>query len=126
MTLESQIASIIDGLNLSSAQINQLTQNIVALRSQSLLELDSDVAKLKDGSHLTKDGFDLLAKAVAGKQLVYSKIQFGDSMRDGQLVEPTREEENNFTSLINAKDFTLPIVDCRFTGGGTACIKCRV
>ncbi len=125
-SLESQIASIINGMNLSTAQINQLTANIVALRSQSLLELDSDVAKLKDGSHLTKDGFDLLAKAVAGKQLVYTKIQFGDSMRDGQPVETTREEEYNFTGLIGPKDFELPIVDCRFTGGGTACVKCRV
>ena len=125
-SLETQIAAIINGMNLSTAQINQLTSNIVALRSQSLLELDSDVAKLKDGSHLTKDGFELLAKAIAGKQLVYSKILFGDSMRDGQLVETTREEEYNFTNLINAKNFELPLIDCRFTGGGTACIKCRV
>ena len=125
-SLESQIASIVNGMNLTTAQINQLTANIVALRSQSLLELDSDVAKLKDGSHLTKDGFDLLAKAVAGKQLVYSKILFGDSMRNGQLVETTRKEEYNFTSLINAKNFELPLVDYQFTGGGTACVKCRV
>lgn len=78
------------------------------------------------GTHLTRRGFDVLAKALAGSELRYTRIKLGDSMRDGVLVEPTRDEEYEFNDLINSKDFDLPLIDCAFTGGGTATIKCRV
>lgn len=78
------------------------------------------------GTHLTRRGFDVLAKALAGSELRYTRIKLGDSMRNGVLVEPTRDEEYEFNDLINSKDFDLPLVDCAFTGGGTCTIKCRV
>lgn len=125
-SLEQQIALIVDGLGLTTTQLSKLTSNIVSLRSQSLLELDSDISKLKDGSHLTKDGFDLLAKAAAGKELCYTKVAFGDSFKNGQLIETTREEEYNFTALVHPVGFEVSLADCSFTGGGTATVKCRV
>lgn len=79
-----------------------------------------------EGTHLTRAGFTLLAKALAGKQLKYTKIQIGDSMRNGKLVEPTREQQYEFTSLIGPKDFELPLIDCSFTGGGTVTVKFRL
>ena len=78
------------------------------------------------GTHLTRKGFELLAKALAGSELRYTKIKLGDSMRNGRLVEPTRAEQYEFTDLISPKDFDLPLIDCAFTGGGTCTIKCRV
>ena len=125
-SLETKIAAIVSGMNLTDAQINQLTANLVAMQNQALIDLDDDVAKLKSGTHLTAAGFNLLAKALAGRPLVYTKAQFGDSTRNGQVVITTREAEYNFTELINPKDFELPLTDCAFGGAGTAVIKFRV
>ena len=120
-----QIATLINGMNLSDEQVAQLTQNLVTLRNQSLLELDSDVAKAKEGSRVTRRGFDLLGKACAGKELHYTRVAFGDSMRDGALLEVSVEEAYELNNLINWK-MDLPMADCSFTGGGTAAVKFSV
>ena len=75
-----------------------------------------------DGTHLTKAGFLLLAKALAGKTLTYTKISLGNSERSGNVVYPTRAQQFEFTSLINPK-MTLPLIDVAFTGGGCATVK---
>ena len=76
-------------------------------------------------THLTRAGFLLLAKALAGKQLQYTKAVIGDSERNGNVVYPTRAQQYEYTALLNPK-MTLPLIDVAFTGGGTATIKARL
>lgn len=122
----TDLQQIIDGLNLNQSQINQLQVNLNTLKSSKLLELDDDVAKAKEGLHMTKNGFDVLAKAVAGKQLTYTKVVIGDSIKNGQIVNPTDEEIYNLTNLIHAQSLVVPIADVSFSGGGTATVKCLI
>ena len=121
----TQLATLINGMDLSAAQIEQLTQNLVSLRNLSLAEIDSDVAKAKEGSRLTRGGQDLLAKAVAGKELHYTRVAFGDSVRDGAMVELTDAEAFELNDLINWR-MDLPMADVSFTGAGTATVKFSV
>lgn len=77
-------------------------------------------------THLTRAGFLLLAKALAGKQLQYTKAVIGDSERsNGNVVYPTRAQQYEYTALLNPK-MVLPLIDIAFTGGGTATIKARL
>lgn len=78
-----------------------------------------------DANHLTRSGFILLAKALAGKELQYTRAVVGNSETNGSIVYPTREQQYEFTSLINPK-MTLPLIDVAFTGGGTATIKAKL
>lgn len=120
--IQKQIATLINGMNLSDEQINQLAENLNTLKSLFVLETDEAVAKAKDGSHLTRKGFDLLGRAVAGQELKYTRIAFGDSTSDGVILEPTLEEQFEFNALINWK-MDIPLAEVRFTGGGTAAVK---
>lgn len=124
-TTAQTIATLIEGLNLSEEQVSILTQNLATVRSQALIELDADVDKAKEGSRLTKQGHDLLAKAVAGKELHYTRVAFGDSMVDGQLIEPTDEEKYQLNDMIHWK-LDLPMADVSFTGAGTATVRFSV
>lgn len=124
--MATDLQTLIDGLNLNQSQINQLQVNLNTLKSSKLLELDDDVAKAKEGLRMTANGFDLLAKACAGKQLTYTRIVVGDSIRNGNIVNPTDEEIYNLTNLIHAQSLVVPIADVSFTGGGTATVRCIV
>lgn len=124
--MATDLQTLIDGLNLNQSQINQLEVNLNTLKSSKLLELDDDVAKAKEGLRMTKNGFDVLAKAVAGKQLTYTKVVVGDSIRNGNIVNPTDTEIYNMTALIHAQSLVVPIADVSFSGGGTATVRCIV
>ena len=119
----SDINTLTAGLNLTTAQITQLETNLNTLKSAKLLELDTDVARAEAGSRLTRAGLDLLAKAVAGKELRYTRVKFGDSIKNGKVIEPSDEQMVEYTSLIHAREIELPIADVRFSGGGTATVK---
>ena len=123
--LATQIATLVDGMNLSDDQITKLTQNLATLKQQSILESDDAIARARDGSRLTKRGFDLLAKAISGKELRYSRVSFGDSVRDGTVVIPSIEEGVEFTDLISWR-MDLPMASVDFTGAGTVAIKFSV
>lgn len=124
--IATQVAALIDGLNLSNSQIETLTQNLIDLRKLAILELDTDVAKSKGGTHLTRHGFELLAKALAGKELHYTRIKLGDSMNGSDLVEPTLEEQYEFNDLIHHRDFDVPMVGIDRPGGGMVSVSFRV
>jgi hypothetical protein len=124
--IATQVAALIDGLNLSHSQIETLTQNLTDLRKLAILELDTDVAKAKGGTHLTRHGFELLAKALAGKELHYTRIKLGDSMNGSDLVEPTLEEQYEFNDLIHHRDFDVPMVGIDRPGGGMVSVSFRV
>lgn len=122
----SDLETLSEGLGLSEAQLTKLTANLHLLKSEKLLELDSDVARSKEGMHITKTGLNVLAKAMTGKELRYSRVAFGDAIRNGSIVEPTDAQILNYTSLIHERDIKLPIADVRFSGNGTAVVTFQV
>lgn len=122
----SDIETLTNGLGLSSSQLAKLQTNLQTLKTEKLMELDSDVARAKEGMHITQRGLNILAKAMAGKELKYSRVAFGDSIKDGKLVEPTDAQILKFESLINEREMSLPIADVRFAGNGTAVVTFQV
>ncbi len=66
-------------------------------------------------------GFDLLSKALAGKQLHFTRMALGDA--NGLM--PTEDEQYEMTGMIH-QCFEAKISDMRFTGGGTATVTCIV
>lgn len=122
----SDIETLTNGLGLTAAQISTLQVNLATLKSEKLLELDSDVARSKEGMHITRRGLNILAKAIAGKELRYSRVAFGDSLRNGVLIEPTDAQILKFESLIHEREMSLPIADVRFGGNGTAVVTFQV
>lgn len=125
ITTSDSIETLIDGLNLTDEQIATLTQNLATWKTQALQTLDSDIAKAKEGTRLTKKGFDLLAKAAAGQELRYTRAAFGDSTVDGQMLKPSDETCQELNALINEK-MSLPLASVNFTGGGCAAVKFAV
>lgn len=80
-----------------------------------------------DGTHLTRWGFKLLADALAGRELRFVNVKLGDSVRDGEIVYPTREEAYEFDDLINAREFLpegeAPFVSIDRIGGGMVSVS---
>ena len=122
----SDLETLANGLGLSEEQVAQLRTNIATLKTEKLLELDSDVARAKEGMHITKAGLNVLAKAIAGANLHYTRVAFGDSIKNGVLVEPTATQILNYTSLINERTMSLPMSDVRFGGNGTVVVTFQV
>ncbi|MBR1805852.1 MAG: hypothetical protein IJ774_05610 [Selenomonadaceae bacterium] len=120
-----QIATLIAGMNLTDEQITLLTQNLATLKQNSLNELDDAVAKAKEGTRLTRAGFALMGKAIAGKQLHYTRVCLGDATLNGQMILPTEDEAYEYNNLINPR-MNVPMSDVQFTGGGTVMVKCQV
>lgn len=123
--VSNKIATLIDGLNLSDEQIALLTKNLATMQNNALLAIDADVAKAKEGTRVTKRGFDLMAKAIAGKELHYTRVAFGDSTVDGEFVDVSPEEGVLLDDLIHWR-MNLPMADCSFTGAGTVTIRFAV
>lgn len=121
----AQIAMLIEGMNLTDDQIQLLTQNLANLKTQALIDLDDSVARAKEGTKITRRGFDLLGKAIAGKELHFTRVRIGDAVVDGQMVLPTEEEAYEMNALINPR-MDITMTDCQFTGGGTVAVKCQV
>ena len=123
--VSTQIATLVDGLNLTDEQVALLTKNLATLKTNALLSIDADVAKAKEGTRVTKRGFDLMAKAIAGKELHYTRVAFGDSTVGGEVIDVSEEEGVLLNDLVNWK-LDLPMADCSFTGGGTVTIRFSV
>ena len=87
-----QIATLIAGLGLSDEQITLLTQNLATLKQNSLNELDDAVAKAREGTKLTRHGFELMGKAVAGQELHFTRVALGDATVNGQTYTDTHVE----------------------------------
>lgn len=117
---------LIDELNLNAAQVAQLKRNLQTLKSAKLLALDEDVARADSGLHITRAGRDVLAKAIAGKELRFVRVALGDSERNGEIILPTDAELVEFTDLIHQCEIDLPMAGVSFTGGGTATVKFQV
>ena len=122
----SDISTLASGLGLSEEQIAKLTENLTTLKSEKLLELDADVARAKEGLKLTSYGVDLIAKANAGQQLLYTRVALGDAVRNGKIISPTDEEILDMNGLIHERTINLPIADVRFGGGGTCILRFQV
>ena len=122
----SDLNILSEALNLNAAQIAQLKRNLQTLKSAKLLALDEDVARADSGLHITRAGRDVLAKAVAGKELRFVRVALGDSERDGEIILPTDAELVEFTDLIHQREIDLPMAGVSFTGGGTATVKFQV
>lgn len=120
--ISEHIADIIAGMNLTDAQIELLTRNLATVQQNALLALNDDLSKAKEGSRVTRGGFNLIAKAATGKELKYTRMAIGDAKRNGQIVELTDAEVTESTAMINER-MTIPIADCKFTGGGTFTVK---
>ena len=120
-----QIATLIEGMNLTDEQITLLTKNLATLKQNSLNELDDAVARAKEGTRLTRNGFAVMGKAIAGKELHYTRVVLGDATVNGQMRMPSEEEAYEFDDLINPR-MSVPMSDVQFTGGGTVMVKCQV
>lgn len=125
MDATQQLQIVGENLNLTEEQQQILLQNLIKLRTATIIETDDAIAKAQDGSRLTRRGLDLLAKAVAGKELQYTRVAFGDSVRDGQVVEVSIEDGLELNDLIHWR-IDLPMTDIKFTGGGTAAVTFAV
>lgn len=77
------------------------------------------------GTRLTLAGARLLSKAMQGKQLLFTRGAFGDAKQGGQLVEPTDEQQDNLTALINEK-MSLPIYYYEFEDNGDFVVGVKV
>ena len=116
------IEDIINGLNLSPAQVKQLTNNLAALDIRRLEGLQSDTARAEEGSIMTRAGLDILMRGVAGEKIVYTRAALGDSVINGQLIEPTDEQILNLTDLVHWRQ-DIPLVDVRFANNGTMIVQ---
>ncbi|MBR6888758.1 MAG: phage tail protein [Selenomonadaceae bacterium] len=122
----SDISTLVNGLNLTDAQIQQLVDNLTTLKSAKLLELDSDIARTKEGMRLTVNGHDMLAKAVAGQKLTFTRVAFGDSILNGEVYTPNEYWTVHRTALVNEREISLPLVDVKFAGNGCALVKFQI
>ena len=77
------------------------------------------------GTRLTLAGAKLLAKAMQGKQLLFTRGAFGDAKVNGQLVEPTSAEQDALTALIHEK-ISLPIYYYEFGDNGDLIVAVKV
>lgn len=109
------------GLNLTDEQLNQLAANAAAWRDSELQKLAEDVARAKEGTKLTRNGFELLGKAVAGKELQFTRVKLGDA--SGITVDDDAQFEMN--DLINPC-FEAAITQVQHTGGGCMAVRCQV
>ena len=80
------------------------------------------MADTKDGFIVTRAGLNVLAKAIAGKQLKFVRVALGDSETNGEIVPVTDEEAFEQTGLINWKK-DLPMRGQPTVNGGVANIK---
>lgn len=71
---------------------------------------------------LTRKGFAMLAQALSGKELTFTRVVFGDSKRGNEIVEPTADEQLALTDLISPCDLELPITACIPSDNGTVAL----
>ena len=120
-----ELSILASGLNLTAIQRAQLLQNLTTLKNERLLELNEVAASAEEGLEVTRAGFLLLAKALAGKQLTFTRVVFGDSIVNNQLVEVGEDDIFERTAMVNEK-MSLPIINVQVLGGGLASVTCLV
>lgn len=123
----SDIDTLADGLDLSDEQKNLLKENIRTLQSSKLLGTDEDIAYAKKGSLLTTNGKNVLAKALAGATLEFTRIALGDSVNaNNRVVTPSEATMLGYTSLRHQK-LSLPVstANIKYNGNGTVTIKAQ-
>ncbi len=120
-----ELSILASGLDLTAVQRAQLLQNLTTLKNERLLELNETAAAAEEGLEVTRAGFLLLAKAVAGKQLTFTRVVFGDSIVNNELVEIDDDEIFERTAMVNEK-MALPIISVQVLGSGLASITCLV
>lgn len=118
----SDVLTLAEGLGLNEAQLAQLEENLAALKVNTLLALDSDVARAKEGARITSAGLDIIAQGNAGAQIKYKSVWIGDAVKNGEIITPSDEEILSMTNLVH------PILKANMagavhTGGGTFTIK---
>lgn len=118
----SDVLTLAEGLGLNAAQLAQLEENLAALKVNTLLALDSDVARAKEGARITNAGLDIIAQGNAGAQIKYKSVWIGDAVKNGEIVTPSDKEILSMTNLVH------PILKANMagavhTGGGTFTIK---
>lgn len=118
----SDISTLAQGLGLTNAQLAQLEENLATLKINTLLALDEDVARAKQGARLTKAGLDIIAQGNAGAQVQYRSVWLGDAVRNGSIVTPSDNEILNMTALINPV-VRADMISATHTGNGTFTIK---
>ena len=67
------------------------------------------------GTTITLEGAKLLAKALGGKELKFTRGAFGDAIQDGVMKTPTVAERDALTALIHEK-MSLPITGYEIVG----------
>lgn len=119
----SDISTLAEGLGLTEEQVVQLTANLKNLQSKKLLELDSDIARVKEGARITQAGLNLIAKGNTGATVEFTRVVLGDALDGNEIKTPTDEEVLSMTNVIHAKKSIPKMADAQFTGGGTFTIK---
>lgn len=77
------------------------------------------------GTRLTIAGAVLLAKALNGKPLNFTRGAFGDAVKNGATVVPTSTEQDALTALIRER-MTLPIKDYEIKENGDMIVTVSV
>lgn len=115
------LAQLTADLNLTEAQRQAVAASLKAWEQTRLKVLAEDVARAKQGTQLTRRGFDLLGKAIAGKELRFTRVALGDA----NGITPDDDAQYEMSELIH-QCFTADITQVEFTGGGTVAVRAQV
>lgn len=77
------------------------------------------------GTRLTTAGAVLLAKALNGKQLTFTRGAYGDAVKDNQTVVPTDAQQDALTELIHER-MSLPISNYEIKENGDMVVTVTV
>ena len=80
-----------------------------------------DISRAEQGTKLTRNGFELMGKAVAGQELRFTRVKLGDAGG----VYPDDDAQFEMDDLINPL-FEAAITEVKHTGGGTCAVTARV
>ena len=117
----SLIETLTAGLNLSDEQLAVLTANADVWRQAEIKKLADDISRAEQGTNLTRNGFELMGKAVAGAELRFTRVKLGDA----NGVTPDDDAQFEMNDLIHPL-FEAPITEVKHTGGGTCSVVARV
>lgn len=117
----SLIETLAAGLNLTPEQLATLTANADTWRQAEVQKLADDISRAEQGTKLTRAGFELMAKAVAGQELRFTRVKLGDA----NGIFPDDDAQFEMTDLIHPL-FEAPITEVKHTGGGTCSVVARV
>jgi len=117
----SMIETLARGLGLDEIQLAKLVANAEQWKQTELKQLADDISRAEQGTQLTRAGFELMGKAVAGKELRFTRVKLGDA----NGVTPDDDAQFEMNDLINPL-FEAPITEVKHTGGGTCSVVARV